>query len=193
MVTAIQEIEGGLRRAAGWSIAVAIGMIVLGIFTLVMPLAGALTATIVFGSAAFIAGALEFAYAWRTRKDEGSFWRFVAALAFLAVGLFIFMRPDVGMVTLAMALGVALIIRGAMLCLGAYALRQTHTWGWFLLDGVVGLLLGVLIVQSQALSIVYLGVYVGVTLIANGVQRLMVASTVRRHLPKGPPFSPLHA
>src|SRR5690349_9347608 len=117
MVASTQEIENGLRRAAGWSMAVAIGTIALGIFTLVMPWVGALTATIVFGSAAFLDGALEFASAWRTRHDEGSFWRFVSALAFLAVGVFIFMRPGVGAVTLAMALGVALLIRGAMLCL----------------------------------------------------------------------------
>ena len=80
-----------------------------------------------------------------------------------------------------------------MLCLGAYVFRQTHAWGWYLLDGIVSLLLGVLIVQSQALSVVYLGIYVGISLIANGAQRLMVATTVRRHLPKGPPISPLHA
>jgi uncharacterized membrane protein HdeD (DUF308 family) len=191
METRVAELREGVRRQTGWTIAVGIGLIVAGVVALRAPKAGAVVATLMFGWVAIGAGILEGIEAWSTRKERGAFWRFALSAAYLAVGIYSFARPTKTTMALALAFGLVLVARGIFLAAMSYELRSTHSWGWVLFDGIVSALFGALVLARWPnRSVMLLGVFVGVSLLMNGLDHLMVAGEVRRHLP--PPSRPAH-
>jgi uncharacterized membrane protein HdeD (DUF308 family) len=144
-----------------------------------------------------VAGVLELAFAWRTRKARGAFWYFVIGAAYLAVGIWVLANPAMGMVALSLALGIMLLVRAGGELMLTWELRSTHVWGWYGVDGLVSTALGALVLAAWPVgSILYLGLYFGVALVFGGAQRLAVAFAVRRALPpsqKAPPLSAAHA
>lgn len=197
MEQSIRNPEEALRRSANWSIAVAVAMFFAGVFVVAMPLTGALAAALVFGLTALVAGIFEFAFAWRMNAEPGSFWRYVIAIAGLVTGVFVLMRPAAGMLVLAFWLGTMVIVRGAMQLLLAWELRSTRVWGWHLFDGIVSCALGAFIIGAwPAGTVAFLGIWVGISLVMNALNRFAIAVSVRRLVPpssKGRPFTPLHA
>ena len=140
---------------------------------------------------------LELAFAWQLRSERGSFWRFVIALAGFVTGAFVLMRPAAGMLVLAFWLGTMVIIRGAMQLMLSWELRGTHFWGWHFFDGVVSIAAGVFIIYAWPVgTVAFLGVWVGISLMMNGLNRFAMAVMLKRLLPpssKGRPYTPLHA
>jgi uncharacterized membrane protein HdeD (DUF308 family) len=196
METIIENIESALRRASVWSIIVAIAAVICGVLAVLSPAWGAYVATVVFGVTAVVAGVFELGYAWRTRKDNGAFWRFVISLAYLVAGIYVLANLGIGMAALALAFGVMMLVRGVMLLMLTYDLRRTHVWGWYLFDAVVSLILGGLVLAAwPAGSIIYLGLWFGIGLIFNGVHRFSEALALRRILPpsKPRPLTAAHA
>jgi uncharacterized membrane protein HdeD (DUF308 family) len=197
MEQSIRNPEDALRRSANWSIAVAAGIFFAGVFALAMPMTGALAIALVFGFTAIAAGLLELAFAWQLRSEKGSFWRFVIALAGFVTGAFVLMRPAAGMLVLAFWLGTMVIVRGAMQLMLAWELRGTHFWGWHFFDGVVSIVAGAFIIYAWPVgTVAFLGIWVGISLMMNGLNRFAMAVMLKRLLPpssKGRPYAPLHA
>jgi uncharacterized membrane protein HdeD (DUF308 family) len=198
METAIENVEEELRRGTTWSLIAAVGLIIIGAVVVGTPLVGALAAVMVFGAMAVVAGALELGYAWRMRAEHGAMWRFIGAIVSLLVGAFVLARPGVGMAALALWLGVMILVRGVTQLFVAYELRASHVWGWFVVDGVISLILGAFIVAAWPVgSVLFLGIWFGVSLIVDGVNRLVVAAMLRRALPPStkapPPLTAAHA
>jgi uncharacterized membrane protein HdeD (DUF308 family) len=103
------------------------------------------------------------------------------------------------MAALAFGLGLFLVARGVMQLVMGYELRESHVWGWFIFDGLVSLVLGVLVLAAWPLgSLLFLGIYFGIGLVMSGVHRLMIAVMLRKALPprdeRGErPFTPARA
>ena len=55
-----------------------------------------------------------------------------------------------------------------------------QNWGWILASGVLGLVLGVWLMMNPALSIVFLGLFIGIQLIAEGVAIGWMAWSLRK-------------
>ena len=100
------------------------------------PLAGALAAVTLFAVSAFLSGAVELAHAWETRGERETRWGFVVGALYLATGVYVLLRPVQSMFALALGLGVFLVARGVLMQLVALQLRHTHSWGWFVADGL---------------------------------------------------------
>jgi uncharacterized membrane protein HdeD (DUF308 family) len=186
-----------VRRQTGWAIAAGIALVLAGIVAILSPLAGALVAVALFGWMSIVGGIFELAYAWRTRDERGTLWRIILGVLYLGVGAYVLARPATGVVALALALGALLIGRAVFLALLSYELRHTNIWGWIAFDAAVSLLLGVLVLMGWPNdSVVFLGVYFGAGLLVNGINRLIVATMVRRKLPppatRAPPLKPAH-
>jgi uncharacterized membrane protein HdeD (DUF308 family) len=186
------------RRQTGWAIAAGIALVLAGIVAILSPFAGAIVAVALFGWMAVVGGIFELIYAWRTRDERGTLWRIILGVLYLGVGAYVLARPVSGMVALALALGALLIARAVFLSLLAYELKHTHVWGWVGFDAVVSAGLGALVLMGWPTdSVVFLGVYFGAGLLVNGINRLIVASVVRRSLPPPatrapPPLKPAH-
>jgi uncharacterized membrane protein HdeD (DUF308 family) len=195
MDTTLAGLEDGMRKSAGWSMAVAVLAIIGGIFILFSPAYGAIAATAVFAVVAIIAGVMELGHAWRTRQLGGAFWRFLLGIAYVAAGVYVIMKPGIGLMALAFAFGVMLLVRGFSALMLGFTLRGTRVSGWHIVDGLLSLLLGAFVLAKWPVgSILYLGLWVGISLIFNGINRFSIAATLRRVLPPAPrtPMKPAH-
>jgi uncharacterized membrane protein HdeD (DUF308 family) len=64
---------------------------------------------------------------------------------------------------------------------GAFQMRPVDGWGWFLFDGIVTLLLGILILDRWPSSSLWaIGTLVGVAVLVGGISRIMIAGKIRR-------------
>jgi uncharacterized membrane protein HdeD (DUF308 family) len=189
-------LEDGIRRTSGWSMVVAVLAIIGGIFILFSPAYGAVAATAMFAVVAIVAGVAELGHAWRTRQLGGAFWRFLLGIAYVAAGVYVILKPGIGLLALAFAFGFMLLVRGFSEIMHGFALRGTRIWGWHIVDGLLSLALGVLVLAKWPVgSILYLGLWVGISLIFNGINRFSIAASLRRVLPPAPrtPMKPAHA
>jgi uncharacterized membrane protein HdeD (DUF308 family) len=60
-------------------------------------------------------------------------------------------------------------------------MRPADGWGWFLVDGVVTLLLGILILERWPSSSLWaIGTLVGVAVLMGGISRIMLAGKIRK-------------
>jgi uncharacterized membrane protein HdeD (DUF308 family) len=110
-------------------------------------------------------------------------WKLIVALACFITGLFIFLRPHIGLAALTLALVFFFSVAGAMSIVAYFRTRNQGASGWLLLDGIVTLLLGFLIwIHWPSRAPWILGVFVGVNMILNGTTRLMLTLAVRRLL-----------
>ena len=113
------------------------------------------------------------------RSADGSAWRFLRSVCFLATGGILLALPLTGIVTLALVLGFGFMIDGAFrLTLAAKIDRSRR---WLFMDGVLGILLGVIILMGwPADSVFILGTLVGIRLIMAGCVMLMIGAAMRR-------------
>ena len=112
-----------------------------------------------------------------------NWWVFAVrgALAIL-IGVLAFTRPDVTLVALVALFGAYALLDGILICFAAFMLSGTRYFGWLLLDGILGIAVGVLTFiypGAIAVSLLYL---LGAWLIVGGVFRIVAAIELRKQI-----------
>ena len=73
-----------------------------------------------------------------------------------------------------------LVFQGVLQAIVAFQLRPVEGWGWFLVDAVCELVLGVMILASWPSSTAWaIRTLVGASILVNGISRIAVASKIR--------------
>jgi len=171
MASSVEAAAGTGRTSRGWSIAAGVLLIIVGIEALAAPYLAALVAAfwvawgIVFGGVAELISAYS--------SSENRLWKVLLGLLYLVVGIYILMRPGSGLLALALVLAWLFLVKGVISILGALQLRPLPGWGWWLVDGVITLLLAVLIFSGWPQnSVRIIALLVGISLIISGANRL---------------------
>jgi uncharacterized membrane protein HdeD (DUF308 family) len=95
--------------------------------------------------------------------------------------VYLIARPVAGVASLTLLLASLFLVEGIFNIVLFFRAPSILRSGWFLLDGIVTLLLGVMIyMQWPSSSAWAIGTLVGVSLIFSGVTRVMVSLAVRK-------------
>jgi uncharacterized membrane protein HdeD (DUF308 family) len=166
---------------SSWLTIEAILLIILGVAALVAPLIAGLAAAILFGWLLVMAGILGLISAFAGRAHMHMAWSIVSALVALAVGAILLFVPLLGTIGLSLLIAAYLLFDGvALVGLGFDQRKQgAKAWGWLLASGILDIVLAAVIVFLSAIgSAVFIGIIVGIDLIAAGLALLMVHRSV---------------
>jgi uncharacterized membrane protein HdeD (DUF308 family) len=170
-----------VKRASGWSIALAILMIVAGMIAIASPLIAGVVIVYVVAWTAIFDGVFQIVYAFRAQSGGRMILELLLGLLYVVAGVFILMHPKPGLLALTLVIAAFLLVYGVFALVLAFQMRPLSGWGWILFDAIVTILLGILIwVHWPSNSEWVVGTLIGISFIVSGVSRLMLSLSVRR-------------
>lgn len=176
-----ETVLDSVKRASGWSIALAILMILAGILAICAPLMAGVVLTFVIAWTAIFNGAALVVYAFRAHSGGRTVLEILLGLLYIVAGVYILMHPQRGLLALTLIIACFLLVYGVFALVLAFQLRPISGWGWVLFDAIVTILLGALIWKHWPYNSEWIiGTLVGISFIMSGVSRLMLSMSVRR-------------
>ncbi len=107
----------------------------------------------------------------------------VVALLSVAVGVLLLINPIAGLRFLTLLLAVYLVLVGGLEILHAIELSAARGWGFIMLSGVLGVMLGVLIWRQWPLAGQWaIGVAVGASFVISGLSMVMMGLAGRAYM-----------
>lgn len=170
-----------LGKNWGWFLVWGILLVVAGAYALAASVLTTMITVLVLGALLLIAGvviALDAFSFWR--QSGGTFFlHLLMGILYIIAGAYLIEHPTAAAVSLTLLLGVFYLVLGAFRI--SYSLTsQWVSWGWWLLNGVITFLLGVLIlIHWPESSLFILGIFVGVDLFFLGWAYIMIALSAR--------------
>ena len=178
---ALQSPSDVVRQASTWSVLWGVLLIVLGAMAIASPMIAAVAVNVVVAWLIVVAGIAHLALAFHTRAAGSAVWRTLVGLAYIAFGVYVVAQPAIGVASLTLVLGSLFLVEGILEVALFFQLRSLKGAGWFLFDGIVTLLLGLMIYLKWPSSSAWaIGTLVGVSLIISGVARVMMSVAVRK-------------
>lgn len=169
-----------IRQGAGWGIAVGVLLIILGIIAIALPLATAIALSLLFGWLFILGGIAQIVYAFVSRRAGSFIWKLLLGVFYLIGGIFVLISPDITALTLSLILGISILVQSVTQVINAFQMRPEQGWGWVLLSGITGIILGIIIwFQGPASAVSLLGVWFGLNLLFDGIGVLMLSSMIR--------------
>jgi len=170
-----------VRRASTLSILWGVSLICLGILAVAMPLVAAVAVNVLIAWLIVLAGIVHLVVAFHSREAGSILWRLLVGLAYICFGAYLIARPALGVASLTLLLASLFLVEGIFNIVLFFRAPSMLRSSWFLLDGIVTLLLGLMIyMQWPSSSAWAIGTLLGVSLIFSGVTRVMVSFAVRR-------------
>jgi uncharacterized membrane protein HdeD (DUF308 family) len=188
----VEDVEKLRRRLAAeihehWKVFLVQGIVMmgLGVLAIALPEISTLAIEIIIGWLLFIGGIFRTVMLLRAKRIPGFGWSLAAALAAVALGVVLVIRPLEGVLTLTMVLAVFFVVEGiAAILLAVEFRRRLHNWGWILLNGLVSLLLAFLIVWGWPSTAAWaIGLLVGINMLFFGLSLTMTALAARLMTP----------
>ncbi len=174
-------LRGIARESVHWSIGFSLLLIVLGLVALAIPFfAGVVIETIVAWLLIF-GGIGHFVLAWHVRGAGAHLWEFLVGVAYIAAGIFLFLHPVAGLVSLTLFLGAYLFIKGILELIAGFSVRGLAGGAWIFVDAIVSIVLAVFIWMHLPFSAEWVvGTLLGVTILFSGISRLVFGLAARR-------------
>lgn len=165
------SLAGGESRS--WSIVIGVLLIILGIAAIFLPFIAGIAVNLVLGWVLLFAGVAHLVYAWSARGAGAVIWQVILGIVYILVALYLLIHPTRGLLTLTLVLAVYFIIEGILEIITFFRLRRFGPAIWFLIDGIVTLVLGAFIWAHWPFSSVWaIGTIIGVSLLFSGITRL---------------------
>jgi len=153
-------------------------LIILGLAAILLPFIAGIAITAFIGWLLLFAGIVHLIYCWHSRSTGGVIWHLLIAILYLFVGFYLIFHPARGLVTLTLLLASYFVVEGVIELVLYFRLRRSYRAGWFLWDGLITLLLGILIWAHWPFSSVWvLGTIIGISLLISGFTRLFAKPT----------------
>ena len=170
-----------VKRASGWSIALAILMILAGMVAIADSAFAGVVIVYVVAWTAIFNGVAQIVYGFRTHSAGRLILEIILGLLYIVAGVYILMHPLGGLLALTLIIACFLVIYGVFALVLAFQMRPHSGWGWVLFDAIITILLGVLIWAHWPLNSEWVvGTLVGISFIVSGVSRLMISMAVRK-------------
>jgi uncharacterized membrane protein HdeD (DUF308 family) len=174
-----------LRQGTGWGIAIGIVLIILGILALVLPFAATIAASLMFGWLFILAGVAQIIFAIQSRHERYFIWRLLLGIVYVLAGIFVLSSPIITALTLTLIMGISIFVQSVIQVVGAFQMKPDQGWGWILFSGIMGIILAILIwSQWPSSAIWFIGIWLGVNFLSDGLGLVMSASALRSALPK---------
>jgi uncharacterized membrane protein HdeD (DUF308 family) len=172
-----------IRHAFGWSLTMAILLILAGMAAIAVPMVSGVAITLIVGWFFTLAGVFHLLFAWKTHTTSGVLLEILLGFLYIFSGIYLLFHPLFGLVSLTFFLAGYLLFKGIVEIVHFFRLQPRHGSWWLLFDAIVNLVLAVLIWRSWPSSSLWVvGTLVGISLLFTGFSRLMLTLTVRRAL-----------
>lgn len=174
------ESRSELKQGFGWAIFLGILMIVLGLAAISKPLFATLAAELFFGWICLFTGIVQLVFAFRTQGVGPFFLKLILAGLYGVSGILLLANPLAGAMSLTMILGLFILFESIGQIILAFDLKPMKAWGWVLLSGLVGMVLGILILNQWPFNAPWLiGLLVGINLFFEGLSITLFSSAAR--------------
>ena len=168
------------RNAGTWIIVWGVVLIVAGIMAIMQPPIAALAVELLLGWLLVFAGIVQVVYAIQERGKDGFSLKILSAILVFLLGVFLLMRPLLGIASIALLIGAFMLASGVSNVMLALKLKPRQGWGWVLFDGILSIVIALLIATGwPQSSIGFIGVLVGIVMIYGGLWRIMVGRALR--------------
>jgi uncharacterized membrane protein HdeD (DUF308 family) len=178
-----QTPSGIVRQASTLSILWGVSLIILGVLAVGSPFLAAVAVNAFIAWLLVLAGVVHLTVAFHTREAGSLIWRVLVGLAYLFFGVYLIMRPALGVASLTLVLASLFLVEGILNIALFFQVRSIPIQGsgWLLIDGIITLLLGLMIyMQWPSSSAWAIGTLVGVSMIVSGITRVMLSFAVRK-------------
>jgi uncharacterized membrane protein HdeD (DUF308 family) len=160
-------------RSAGWSIFVGALLLLVGLFAIAAPFFAGIAVSVFFGWLILFAGVAHLVYAWSERGGGAILWQMLIGLVYVIAALYMLVLPIAGVVAFTLVLAFYIALEGAFELIVFSLLRRLRGAVWFLIDGLVSLLLAGLIFFHWPSSTLWaVGTLVGISLLFSGIARM---------------------
>ena len=106
-------------------------------------------------------------------------WRGIIAIA---IGLLVWTRPGISLKLLILAFGLWALVDGLVNCWLAFEDRPQQSWGWMLLDGVIGIVIGLIALARPGATALGLLFLIATWAVLRGILEIVVAISLRKEL-----------
>jgi uncharacterized membrane protein HdeD (DUF308 family) len=172
--------HGRLRSSSGRLLWLGLGLLAVGVLALVFPIFSTLVAALFVGWVFLVSGGFMFFGAFSIHGTGPFFGALLLGLLSIAAGVFLIFNPLAGAVALTLLVGVIFIFQGAFEIFFAFETRPHDGWVGMLISGIASVIMAVLIAAGwPAISLVVLGILLGVNLITTGIGYIMISRSLR--------------
>ena len=144
-------------------------MIVAGLAAFIYPLLSSVALAVFLGWMLIFAGIVQVISLIGATKVPHFWLQLVSAVLSVIIGFLFVRNPGVAVGTLALLLIVFFMVEGMSKVVFSLTVRPLANWGWVLASGVLGVLIALYLLSNPTLSLVMLGLFIGVQLISEGV------------------------
>ncbi len=174
------HVERAIRRNTTLFLVQAALMIAAGVVALVYPLLSTIAVTLILGWMLIFSGVIQAITVIANRRLPHFWLQFISAVLSIVVGLIFVRNPGVAVATLALLLVIFFFVEGVAKVVLALSIRPLPNWGWVLASGIIGILIGGWLLMNPALSILVLGLFIGIQLISEGIAIGWMALSLRK-------------
>lgn len=169
-----------LRRSFGWLAALGVILVIAGIVGLVYTGLATLTSMFLFGWLLLVGGLVGLFQAVESRGSSFFWLSVVVAALNIAAGVVVIRHPEGSAEALTMFAALLFLTGGLFRLVGSLVVRGPQ-FGWTLLQGAFGLLLGILVLANWPESSRYvLGVFFSLALLFDGLGLIAIGVGGRR-------------
>jgi uncharacterized membrane protein HdeD (DUF308 family) len=167
-------------RSAGWSIFLGLLLLLAGLLAIAVPFFAGIAASVFFGWLVLFAGVAHLVYAWSERGAGAILWQILIGIVYVIAALYMLVLPVAGVLALTLVLAFYIAVEGVFELAVFTRLRRLHGAVWFLVDGLVSLLLaGLIFFHWPSSSLWAVGTLVGISLLFSGIARLTLPMGLR--------------
>lgn len=161
------------------TLAIGILLLALGMVGLLLPTIASIATDIMIASLLLVGGVFWGAHSISSNPKNVFNW--LKPLILIVSGVVMLLFPAASIEALALWLAVYLLLDMSGSMILAIRQRPAPGWGWMLFNGLVSLLLAVMILANwPTISAWFVGVYVSISLLMDGVALLALRSTVKQ-------------
>lgn len=155
-------------------------LVIAGVLALVYPLMTNVAVAVFLGWMLLLSGLFQAVSLIGGGKTPGFWLQLISAALSVIVGVLFLRNPAVAVGTLVMLMSVFFLIEGISKTVFSLTIRPFPNWGWVLASGILGILIAFWLLANPGMSLLLLGILIGVQLIAEGIALASMAWTVRK-------------
>jgi uncharacterized membrane protein HdeD (DUF308 family) len=175
----IENIVEPIRAAARTIFILGIVLVILGILSILAPLASGLAVQALIGVLMIAAGITWVTFSFHAHSWGSGLWEALVGVAAVVTGVLMLGHPLINLAILTLVLAAYFIATGILKIVFAFHLKPLKSWGWVLFNGIVAILLGVLITYQWPFSGLWaIGTLFGVDLLFGGFSLIALGSSV---------------
>ena len=168
-----------VNRATRWLIVSAVVVFVCGILAIVLPLTFSVGIAAVLGWLFLAAALAHLIFGIHFGSGTLGWHAFIAGL-YCVAAICLLVNPLLGVVLLALLVGIVLIAEGIIEIALYFVMREYQHSIWILIDGLVTLVLGIVVCAHWPPATLDVVQYlVGVSFISSGISRLLLGFAIR--------------